>query len=349
MKEPIKLMVVDDSAVMRRVITSIFDSVPHINVVGEAVNGKEALEMIPHLSPNVISLDIHMPVMDGLTALKHIMIKYPRPTIMCSTLTKEGEFVTFDSLKFGAVDFIHKPSNRRPDALEKQYADIIQKITLASGIDMKSVHCFKPGSRVNLAERAKAGRTKVKYVCGIGASEGGYAALLNIMPWLKPNVPMSFITIIHESPKNIKTFIKYLKNECAIRVQPAIHNAPLKSGVCYMASGHEYVTAASSDKGYLLQVYDSPFPNRRGSINMMMFSLAEVLKDKSIGIILSGSGDDGVEGMTEIARMGGNTFIQDPRSCLHKEMPVNVHKNLRSTRIFFDREIAGEINKRYSL
>ncbi|MDM8536121.1 chemotaxis protein CheB [Desulfobacterales bacterium HSG17] len=348
MKEPIKLMVVDDSTVMRRVITGIFDSVPHINIVGEAANGKEALEMIPLLSPNVISLDIHMPVMDGLTALKHIMIKYPRPTVMCSTLTKEGESVTFDSLKFGAVDFIHKPSNRRPDTLEKQYADIIQKITLASRIDMESVHCLKPGKKVNLAERARAGRTKVQYVCGIGTSEGGYATLLNIIPWLKPNVPMAFIIILHEAPKNIKAFVKYLKNECAMRVQPAIHNAPLKSGVCYMASGQEYVTVASKDSGYSLQVYDSPFPNRRGSINMMMLSIAEVLKEKSLGIILSGSGNDGVEGMGEIARMGGNTFIQNPKACLHREMPVNVYKNLRSVRAFFDREMAGEINKRYS-
>lgn len=349
MKEPIKLMVVDDSSVMRRVISNIFDSVPHINVVGEAVNGKDALEMLPQVSPDVISLDIHMPVMDGLTALKHIMIKHPRPTVMCSTLTKEGESVTFDSLKFGAVDFIHKPSNKRPDTLEKQYADIIQKITLASGIDMQSVHFLKPGKRVNLAERARAGRTKVQYVCAMGASEGGYGALLNIIPWLKTKVPMSFIVILHEAPKAVKSFIKYLKNECAVRVQPAIHNAPLKSGVCYLASGREYVTVASTDRGYALQVYDSPFPNRRGSINMLMLSVAEVLKDKSLGIVLSGSGNDGVEGIAEIARVGGNTFIQNPHSCLHREMPVNVYKSLRSVRVFYDREIAGEINKRYSL
>ncbi len=347
MKDPIKLLIVDDSIVMRQVIRNIFESVPHIKVVGEAHDGKMALEMIPELSPDVITLDINMPVMDGLTALKHIMIRFPRPVVMCSTLTREGDVITFDSLKYGAVDFIHKPSNRYPDSLEKQYATIIKKITLASKVKMESVRIYRHPKGQNALKRSRPGNKKLQRVCAIGASEGGCASLLKIIPHIQANLPLAFLVILHESSGLVDSFIRYLKGESEIRVQKGINGAPLKPGVCYMASGQEYMTVAASKGRYTLRVSPSPFPGRRGSINMLMLTLAEVMGDRSMGIILSGSGNDGAEGMSEIIRKGGVGIVQHPASCLHKEMALSALDYNKAAKIIADRDMAAKINKKY--
>jgi two-component system chemotaxis response regulator CheB len=348
MKEPIKLLVVDDSKVMRQVIRKIFDGVPHVHVVGEAAHGKAALEMIPEVSPDVITLDINMPVMDGITALKHIMIRHPRPTVMCSTLTQEGESVTFDSLKYGAVDFIHKPSNQRPESLEQQYASIIKKVTLASQVKIEAVRIFRPKKDLNdLPADNRSSRKGVEYVCAIGASEGGYGALLKILPHLRAGLPMAFITVIHEPASHVDAFVRYLKNDSELRIQRAINGAPLKVGVCYLASGKEYLSILPAEEGYVLQLNSLPLPNLRGCINTVMISAAQTMKNKAIGLILSGAGDDGHEGVAEIIRKGGTAIVQHPDTCLHKEMPRSALNNAQNVLVFPDRDVAAEINQRY--
>ncbi len=347
MKDPIKLLIVDDSIVMRQVIRNIFESVPHVKVIGEAHDGKMALKMIPDLNPDVVTLDINMPVMDGLTALKHIMIRFPRPVVMCSTLTREGDAITFDSLKYGAVDFIHKPSNRYPETLEKQYATIIKKITLASKVKMESVRIYRPKKETGGLKRSKTVKKELRRVCAIGASEGGCASLLKIIPHIQADLPLAFLVILHESPELVDSFIRYLKGESEIRIQKGINGAPLKPGVCYMTSGQEYMTVAASNGRYTLRVSPSPFPGRRGSINMLMLTLAEVMGDRSMGIILSGSGNDGAEGISEIIRRQGTGIVQEPASCLHKEMALAALDYNKSARIITDRDMAARINKKY--
>lgn len=340
---PIKLFIVDDSPLMRHILGNIFSATTHIKVVGEAGNGLEALSMIPELDPHVVTLDITMPVMDGLTALKHIMIRHPRPAVMCSTLTREGQRVTFDSLKFGAVDFIHKPSNRHVSSMERQYRTIIDKVTLAAAVDIGSVRFLKTGNKARQATIVPFRPDNLTHICAVGASEGGYGALLKMIPYLPRNLPAAILLIIHDTSQNVGAFIRYLHQESAIRVQPAIDGAPVKPGVCYIASGREYVTLKHGPSGYGLRVNASPFPNRRSSINMLFISLAEAMKDRALGLILSGGGDDGAEGLREIDRRGGLALVQSPAASLYKEMPRSALQKTPAAAILQDRQIAEAI------
>ncbi len=346
-RDCVRLLVVDDSPLMRHILTNIFSAAPHIQVVGEAENGAAALSMIPEIDPDVVTLDINMPVMDGLTALKHIMIRHPLPTIMCSTLTREGQKVTFDTLKFGAVDFIHKPSSRLASNLEAQYQAIIDKVTLASAVDMDAVRFLK--RKKNGAAPGSAVRPEsLAHVCAVGASEGGYGALLKFVPFLRRDLPAAFLLIIHDAPANVLAFTRYLNRESAIRVQRAVDGAPIKPGVCYVAAGTDYMTVLPREaSGYQIHLHTAPFPGRRGGINMLMLSLAEAMPRRAAGLILSGGGDDGAEGLGEIQRRQGMAMVQAPAACLYKEMPRAALEKTPQAEVLPDHHLAGEINRRW--
>ncbi len=346
MKEPIKLLIVDDSKLMRRVISKIFESDESVKVVGEAANGKEALDMIPELNPNVITMDINMPVMDGLTTLKHVMIKYPRPVVMLSTLTQDGAAVTFDALKYGAVDFIHKPSNSQPSSLEEQCHSIIKKINMAAGVEIRDFKYLRSNPAAKKEEKKE---TPCKYICAMGAAEGGYSALLKIIPHLNPELPAAFLVVLYEASRNVDAFARYLDENSSIGVRRAIDGESIEAGSCYLVSGKQYVTLHSFYGEYSLAVNAAPFTTQKGGINMLMFSVAEIMKENGIGIILSGSGDDGTEGLAEIVRTGGLSVVQDTKSCLYKEMAASAMEKCKVNLVIPDSNIAAEINKKLSV
>lgn len=316
-KDPIKILVVDDSKLIRRVICGIFDSNKDVKVIGEAGNGLEALEVLPRLNPDVVTMDINMPEMDGLTALKHIMIKHPKPTVMLSTLTQEGAAVTFDALKYGAVDFIPKPSKIHELDVEVQHQNIIRKIILAAGVEMEAVRYLKTQTKAKNIQKCE--ETMSDFIIVIGASEGGYGALLKVIPQLLPGPGTAIISVLYGDSSHIEAFARYLDDQSLLRVKRAENGEAIRGGVCYLASGDEYTTLETMNGGHKLQISRSPFPSRRGAVNMLMFSTAEAMKSRVAGIILSGTGEDGVEGINEIIRMGGTGMVQDPSSCLYKE------------------------------
>ncbi|MDM8525313.1 chemotaxis protein CheB [Desulfococcaceae bacterium HSG8] len=344
MKDTIKLLIVDDSKLMRRVITKIFDSADHIQVVGKATNGKEALELIPRLNPDVVTLDINMPVMDGLTALKHIMIRYPRPVVMLSTLTKEGATETFDALKYGAVDFIHKPSNTQPVSLEEQCQMVVRQVTLAAGVEIGSIRYLRTKS-AKFQDAGGAKETKCDYICAVGASEGGYGTLLKIIPQLAPDLPAAVLVVLYEASRHVEAFARYLDDNCIFRVRRATDGESVEPGCCYLVSGKQYVTLHSFYGEYSLAINAAPFTTQKGGINMLMFSLAEIMKEHSVGVVLSGSGEDGAEGLEEILRMKGTAIVQEPRSCLYKEMAISAIDRCSPDIVIPDTEIAAKINQ----
>jgi two-component system, chemotaxis family, protein-glutamate methylesterase/glutaminase len=316
--------------------------------VGEAEDGKQALELIPQLNPDVITLDINMPVMDGLTALKHIMIRYPRPVVMCSTLTEEGTAVTFDALKFGAVDFIHKPSNQHPESLEAQFQSIMKKIIQAAGVEIGAVRYLRTKSKeVTPKLTAEDADFKCNSICAIGASEGGYGALLKIIPQLSPGLSAAFIITLHEISAHTDAFVRYLDEHSTIRVKRAVEGEPIKGGVCYLASREEYITVHSF-YGEYLQLSPAPFPEQRGAVNMLMFSAADVMKERAVGVILSGTGNDGAQGLSEISNKGGSAYIQSPKSSLYKEMPESAFESCKTAIVMTDQQMPEEFNKRFA-
>ncbi len=337
-RTPIKLLIVDDSRLIRTVVRQMFDADGRVQVVGEAANGREALEMLPEVEPDVITLDIKMPEMDGLSTLKHIMIKRPTPTVMISALTREGATETFDALRFGAIDFMPKPSQRDDASLEDQEREIKRKVKLAAGIKMDNVRLLRTRPANGTAPSDRFERCVV-----LGASEGGYGALLKIIPQLDPQWPAAYLAVLYAADAHIDAFADYLDQHSSLQVRRAVDGTVLRGGTCYLASGAEYVTAADGSQGVALCVHPSPFPERRGAINMLMLSLSEVMAARTVAVVLTGKDEDGAEGAAEVARVGGEVLIQDPKTCLFKEMALAAMRQCRGGRRLNDSEIAPAI------
>lgn len=335
---PIRLLIVDDSRLIRAAIRRAFESDGQVQTVGEAANGREALKLLPKLKPDVITLDIKMPEMDGLSTLKHIMIKCPTPTVMISALTHEGATETFDALRFGAIDFMPKPTQRGDTSLADQEREIKNKVKQAAGIKIDNVRLLR-----TRPANGKAPSAEIRRVVVLGASEGGYGALLKIIPDIDPEWPAAYLAILYAAENHIDAFIEYLNRHSSITVQRAVDGTLLKGGTCYLASGAEYVTATGAPDRIALRVHASPFPGRRGAINMLMISLAEVMAVRTVSVVLSGRDEDGAEGAAEIARVGGEVMIQDPKTCLFKEMALAALRHCRTGRCLNDSEIAPAI------
>jgi two-component system chemotaxis response regulator CheB len=338
----IKVLIVDDSSFFRRVFKQILATSPHIEIVGEAANGAEALDMVAQTNPDVVTMDINMPVMDGIKALKHLMIKSPRPTVMFSTLTTEGAHETFDALRYGAIDFIPKPSRLSKDEIETQQSAIVRKIKLAANVAIERIRLVRSGAPE--AYSNDSGSPDVNNVIILGAAEGGYSSFLKIVPQLHPGLPSALIGVLYADPKHVDSFATYLDGLSSIRVKRAQNGQALEGDTLYLVCGTEYATVEKQGAKLTFVVHPAPFPNRKGSVDMVMFSLAELMGAKAMGVVLSGSGRDGAEGIQEIHRLGGTPVVQAPTTCLVKEMPMAAIGRCAASRVVGDAQIAAEIN-----
>ncbi len=313
-----RLLIVDDSPLVRKTILELFADEESVEVVGQAENGIEALYSVSQLKPDVITMDISMPGMDGLSALKHIMIKSPTPVVMLSSLTKEGAAITYDALRFGAVDIISKPSaiENNGAALDEQAADILSKIEFASQVEVGAIKYIRRKKGAASEPRENTGTGIASRVVTMGAAEGGYGALLKIIPHLKPDNETAYLVTLYAAPHHVEAFARYLNSYGELQVKVAEHDEVIRPGVCYLNSGSNYMTVHRYADEPVLHVSPAPFASRKGSIDMMFFSTAEVMQDDTIGVILSGCGSDGFEGLDEISRIGGNTVVQDQYSAL---------------------------------
>ena len=348
MKDNIRLLIVDDSKVMRDAIAEMFSYGSNIQVVGEAANGEEALKAIALYQPDVITLDVAMPVMDGITALKHIMIKKPTPTVMLSSLTLEGARVAFDALRYGAVDFIAKPSALQDTDLSEQEADIRSKIEYAAEVEVEAIKYIR-SSHHNLVQDYSFVDGKPEKVVTIGTAEGGYGALLKIIPHISSDMPYSYLVTMYAIREHVDAFASYLNNISNIHVKRAAHDEVLRPGVVYLNSGLDYTTVHEQGDDYTLHVSPAPFASRKGAIDMLMFSAADLLKEKCIGVVLSGSGIDGAEGLEEVVRMGGIAITQDQSTSLCKNMPTSAHDRANESLYVADKDIADTIFKMYCM
>lgn len=338
-----KILIVDDSKIMRKGLSKIFEASNDFEVVGEAADGKEALSAINRTQPDVVTLDVVMPGMDGLTTLKHIMIKSPVPTVMLSSLTQDGSETTFDALRYGAVDFISKPSRLDADDVEDLSADIINKLNSAVNVDVEVASYIRPSLKEIDTENQSAG--KCEELVAIGAAEGGYRALMNIVPYLNSR-RAAYLVVLYADADHLDEFIQYLKEHSQISVKRASDGDTVEAGTCYVSLGSDYMSVHDNDDGLNFHISPAPFSNRRGSVDRLFFSIADVFAEKTVGIVLSGAEKDGAEGLEEIIRVGGVAMAQDPKTCLHREMPMAV---LASGKLGFDRvlpdsEMAAAIN-----
>jgi len=342
MKEKTKILIVDDSKIIRKGLTEIFEASNDFEVVGVATDGKEALTAIRRTQPDVVTLDVVMPEMDGLTTLKHIMIECPRPTVMLSSLTQDGSTTTFDALRYGAVDFISKPSRLEEENMDELAEDIINKLNTAAGIDVGVTSYIR--AQADQKKPVSQSEGKCEKLIALGAAEGGYRALMKIIPHLIPN-QAAYLVVLYAEEEHLDAFASYLDEHSKVKVKRAQNEEVLQPGTCYLSSGSDYMSVHKQDENLLLHISEAPFASRKGSVDRLLFSVAEAMGENSIGVVLSGEGIDGCEGLEEIERSHGRSIIQEPKSCLSGDMSRAALQVCSPDYIISDIDIPKTINE----
>ncbi|MDH5473215.1 MAG: response regulator [Gammaproteobacteria bacterium] len=342
MTSALRLLVVDDSKLMREAIIGMFADDENV-MMEEAADGLEALVLLDKFKPDVVTLDINMPGLDGIGTLKRMMIEHPVPTIMLSSLTQEGAKITFDALRYGAVDFISKPSAMSDISREEQAAQIRGRVKYAAEVELAAIKYIRHESnKDDLGSDVSNGQ--IQHIVAMGAAEGGYGALLKIIPQLRTDSNSTYLISLHVASEFVDAFIGYLNTCSKIPVKRAVHNDVIKPGCCYISSGTDYMSVHKEADGFSLHISPAPFVTRRGAIDMLLFSTAEAMGDQAVGVILSGLGEDGAEGLEEIIRVGGMAIVQDPHTCFCKEMALSALERSAVEQVVVDAKIPSILN-----
>lgn len=315
----IKVLIIDDSALMRALLSKIIGSAPDLKVVGEAPDPIVAREMIKSLNPDVLTLDVEMPRMDGLEFLRRLMKLRPMPVVMISSLTERGSEVTMQALELGAVDFLPKPRMENPGQIEEYSHEICEKIRAAAGA------LLKRGVQAPLAKKMPfaplAPHTLHEKLIAIGASTGGTEAIKDVLAGLPEQTPGIVITQ-HMPELFTASFAKRLDKLSRLCVIEAQGGEKIEPGHAYLAPGHSHLLIRKSGSAYYTELSQTAPVNRhRPSVDVMFHSVAATLKHNAIGVILTGMGRDGAQGLLELRQAGAWTIGQNQETCVVYGMP----------------------------
>ncbi|MFP8779488.1 protein-glutamate methylesterase/protein-glutamine glutaminase [Hydrogenophaga sp. RWCD_12] len=325
----IRVVVVDDSALVRSLLTEIINRQSDMQCVGAASDPLVAREMIRELNPDVITLDVEMPRMDGLEFLSRLMRLRPMPVVMVSTLTEQGADITLRALEMGAVDYVAKPRIGITSGLNELASDIVDKIRIAAAAHVKrlgpapapAAAAVSHGAPPAEAPRAPLPRISTEKVICIGASTGGTEAIREVLTPLPADSPAIVITQ-HMPPGFTTSFAARLDSLCKIRVEEARHGQRILPGHAYIAPGGHHLRIDRSGSNYVAVVEDTEPVNRhRPSVEVLFRSAARVLGPNALGIMLTGMGGDGAQAMREMKDAGSYNYVQDEASCVVFGMP----------------------------
>lgn len=318
----VSVLIVDDSSFMRKSITHILESDGSIEVLGTAADGKEAIRKVKQQHPDVVLMDIEMPVMDGLAALAHIMAECPTPVLMLSALNKRDKAIAIKSLEHGAVDFIPKPSGVISYDIDKLSTEIVTKVKIAACVNVHKIELSLPTETFlrHWHEAEEPGARKEMVV--IGASTGGPRAVEKVLSGLPRDISTAVIVVQHMSPEFVPFFIDRLQWASSLKISIAQEDEAISSGRVLVAPGgcHTLIVENDDARRICLSWKASPhavFP----SIDSAMESAAKVYGDGVIGVLLTGIGSDGAKGLKAIKDAGGSTIAEDQSSCLIFGMP----------------------------
>lgn len=317
----IKVLVVDDSALVRTLLSEIIRDTPGLELVGAAPDAFVARDMVNQFSPNVITLDVEMPRMDGLSFLEKLMAARPTPVVMISTLTEEGADATLRALELGAVDFLPKPKIGVSEGI-REYAElIVEKIVAAASVRVKPL---RQVVRKDVAENEKVNPTKIhstEKIIAIGASTGGTEAIKDLLVQFPAAMP-GIVMTQHMPPGFTRTFAERLNKCTKLHVVEARGGERILPGHAYLAPGGHHLIVSRYGADYVVKLSDmEPVHRHRPAVDVMMDSVAQAGGKNVIGILLTGMGKDGAQGMLEIRNQGGYTFAQDEESCVVYGMP----------------------------
>jgi two-component system chemotaxis response regulator CheB len=328
MAKKIKVLIVDDSAVVRQTLTEILSSDPHIEVISTAGDPFIAAERIRHEVPDVITLDVEMPRMDGITFLHKIMSQHPIPVVMCSSLTEKGSETALKALEYGAVEIIQKPRLGTKTFLEESRLRICDAVKAASQARVRRVsaitHTVAPKLTADVIMEKPKNRAMIQTtekVVVVGASTGGTEALRVFLESLPADSPG--IVIVQHMPEGFtRAFSQRLDGLCRITVKEAEDNDTVVRGRALIAAGNHHLLLKRSGARYYVEIKDGPLVSRhRPSVDVLFRSAARYAGKNAVGVIMTGMGDDGARGMLELKQAGAVNIAQDEASCIVFGMP----------------------------
>ncbi len=320
----IKVLIVDDSAVVRNIFSKELSCDPEINVVGTAPDPYIAREKIAKHKPDVITLDIEMPRMDGITFLKKLMKHYPLPVIVVSSLTQRGSDLAMEALNEGAIEVLSKPGPSY--SVGDMSLSLIEKIKAASKVDIATLQNISKKKQYEVEDKKLSLTQTTNKIIAIGASTGGTQALEYILSPLPGNAP-GIVIVQHMPEKFTKSFAARLNSVTKISVKEAEDGERVVPGLALIAPGNRHIVMRRSGASYYVQVKDGPLVKRqRPSVEVLFNSVARYAGKNAIGVILTGMGSDGAEGLLKMKKSGAVTIAQDENSCVVFGMPQEAIK-----------------------
>ncbi|MGK5091710.1 chemotaxis response regulator protein-glutamate methylesterase [Deltaproteobacteria bacterium TL4] len=325
----IKVLVVDDSALMRSELSKMLETDPLIKVVGTARHGGVVMAKIKEVDPDIITLDVNMPVMDGLEVLQVVMEQHPLPVIMVSARTEEGAEETIKALAYGAFDFIHKPSGSVSLDISKQTEELIKKVKLAVQTGRDKLRKRATFSLPKHEKPAKEmlhvppGQSESPHIIGIGVSTGGPHTLYEMLPVFPADWNVSLLIVQHMPEKFTHKLASHLDEVCAMRVKEAEDQEIIERGTVYIAKGgqHMEVTARNERIQFIKIRPGTSQDINCPSVDVLFHSLCQVLGKRWLGVVLTGMGSDGAEGVARLRKMGGHSIVESEETCTVFGMP----------------------------
>lgn len=348
----IRVIVVDDSALIRQLLSEILNSDAELEVVATAADPYQARDKIKKFNPDVLTLDVEMPRMDGITFLRNLMRLRPMPVVMVSTLTEQGAQVTLEALELGAFDFVEKPKLDIANTFSDYTQEIISKVKAAANMP-RSMLERKPINKVEgrltadavlAREIPKASRLKTtEKIVAIGASTGGTEAIKEVLCALPATAPGIVVTQ-HIPAAFSAAFAKRIDSQALLQVRQAQDGEQILPGHAYIAPGDRHLLVERSGARYYCRLHDGPAVSRhKPSVDVLFRSVAQNVGPNAIGILLTGMGDDGAQGMLEMKEVGAQNLVQDEKTCVVWGMPGAAFKIGAAERLLPIHKIADEI------
>lgn len=321
MSRRVRVLVVDDSALMRKLISQILERDSSVEVVGTAMDGEFALKKIEELRPDVVTLDLEMPRMDGMETLRQITRRFQVPVIIVSAHSKEGASATFKALGLGAFDFIPKPTDAMSARMEEVATDLIEKIKAAANADLPRLRCTLPAADFRPKKQKNEQRPATR-VAAIGISTGGPNALQYLLSQLPADFPGALLIVQHMPEGFTDLFARRLNECCNIEVKEAQSGDLIVAGRALIAPGNKHMKVRRMPLGdMVLLSAEEKVSGHRPSVDVLFRSVAQEFGPEAIGVLMTGMGEDGADALGEIRSAGGFTIAQDESSSIVFGMP----------------------------
>jgi two-component system chemotaxis response regulator CheB len=326
-KRKIRVLIADDSALMRKALREILSSDPEIEVVDTARDGEDAVKKALELEPDVITMDINMPGMDGLTALQYIVEKEICPVIMVSSLTQEGALITFEALELGAFDYVAKPGGTISLNIKKISEELIEKVKIAgregvlSKIKKRLRKPVEYRKDIVKAEKQFIPAGEVKKAVAIGISTGGPKTLMEIIPELPADLDAAVFIVQHMPPNFTASFARRLDQYSQIPIKEAEAGDIVNNSSGYLGKGGYHLLLKQSNNNIMIRLSTKPEMLFVPSVNVMMEAVLEVFGKNTVGVLLTGMGDDGADAMVKIRKAGGITIAESEETAIVFGMP----------------------------